>query len=80
MTKDKIIIAAIPIILSYCYKNHVSIGGRYYLWRVVVNWGRKVEYLDAEKLAAAIIRNEYSPITFDEIESLQRFYFSAIFD
>lgn len=80
MTKDCVIISAVQLIIEYCHKQHISIGTRGYLWNLVVMWARNVHYDDANKLAAAIIRDEYEPLSFNEIESLQRIYFSICFD
>ena len=80
MTKDCVIISAVQLIIKYCHEQHISIGTRGYLWNLVTMWARKVHYDDANKLAAAIIRDEYKPLSFNEIESLQRIYFSICFD
>lgn len=80
MTNDYIIISAVHLIIAYCYERHISVGGRGYLWNLVTMWARKVHYEDAERLAAAIIRDEYEPLSFNEIESLQRIYFTICFD
>ena len=80
MTNDYIIISAVHLIIAYCHERHISIGTRGYLWNLVTMWARKVYYDDAERLAAAIIRDEYEPLSFNEIESLQRIYFTICFD
>lgn len=80
MTNDCVIISAVRLIIAYCHERHISIGTRGYLWNLVTMWARKVYYDDAERLAAAIIRDEYEPLSFNEIESLQRIYFTICFD
>lgn len=80
MTNDYIIISAVRLIIMRCHERHISVGGRGYLWSLVTVWARKVYYDDAERLAAAIIRDEYEPLSFNEVESLQRSYFAICFD
>ena len=80
MTKDCVIISAVQLIIKYCHEQRISVGTRGYLWNLVTMWARHVYYDDANKLAAAIIRDEYKPLSFNEIESLQRIYFSICFD
>lgn len=80
MSKDKTIISAVHIILSYCHEHEISIGSRAYVWSKTTTWGRKIKYDTPDALAAFIISGEYEPVSFKELEALQRFYFDTIFE